>query len=60
MLLPYLSHGTGGKRYVLIDRLKYYGYTEDPLGKRTEEMTLPELEQTFINLEYKREKAWKT
>ncbi|QAS51561.1 hypothetical protein [Halobacillus litoralis] len=44
-------------RHLLIDRLRYFGYTEDACGKRTDEMTLPELEQTIINLEYQRETA---
>ncbi|CDQ20952.1 hypothetical protein SAMN05192559_106248 [Halobacillus karajensis] len=46
-------------RYVLIDQLRELGYTEDAFGKRTIEMTLPELQQITINLEYKKECAWR-
>ncbi|MBN8233795.1 hypothetical protein JF544_00985 [Halobacillus kuroshimensis] len=42
-------------RYALIDHLRNLGYTEDLLGKKTVEMTLPELQQIYINLEYQRE-----
>lgn len=46
-------------RYFLIDQLRDLGYTEDSFGKRTDEMTLPELQQIYINLEYQRETALK-
>lgn len=42
------------ERYLLIDQLRDLGYTEDTFGKRTDEMTLPELQQIFINLEYQK------
>jgi hypothetical protein len=45
------------ERYFLIDQLRDLGYTEDSFGKRTDEMTLPELQQIYINLEYQRETA---
>lgn len=47
------SWGVDNHRFLLINKLRDLGYTEDSLGKRTSDMTLPELEQISINLEFK-------
>ncbi|MCA0983762.1 hypothetical protein LCL89_06785 [Halobacillus yeomjeoni] len=48
----YLSRGVENRRSHLINKLKDMGYTQDRVGKRTSDMTLTELEQIFINVEY--------
>ncbi|WLR47489.1 hypothetical protein LC065_18570 [Halobacillus litoralis] len=57
LMSVYPPEGSYQERYHLIDQLRDLGYTEDAFGKRTIEMTLPELQQIFINLEYQRESA---
>ncbi|RWZ55110.1 hypothetical protein EQV77_10685 [Halobacillus fulvus] len=45
-----LSRGVESRKYELINRLKELGYTEDQVGKKTDQMTLTELEQIHLNL----------
>ncbi|QAS52402.1 Fur-regulated basic protein FbpA [Halobacillus litoralis] len=45
-----LSEGVEERRNHLIHKLWTMGYTEDCVGKRTDDMTLTELEQIHINL----------
>ncbi|WP_281659107.1 Fur-regulated basic protein FbpA [Halobacillus sp. Cin3] len=45
-----LSSGVEERRNHLIHKLWIMGYTEDRVGKKTEDMTLTELEQININL----------
>ncbi|MYL50276.1 hypothetical protein GLV98_12330 [Halobacillus litoralis] len=45
-----LSRGVEERRNHLIHKLWTMGYSKDRVGKRTEEMTLTELEQIHINL----------
>lgn len=45
-----LSEGVQERRQQLIHKLWTMGYSEDRVGKLTEEMTLTELEQIHINL----------
>lgn len=45
-----LSVGVEERRNHLIQKLLTMGYTEDRVGKQTEDMTLTELEQIHINL----------
>ncbi|MBN8236853.1 hypothetical protein JF544_16465 [Halobacillus kuroshimensis] len=45
-----LSRGVEERRHYLIHRLWTMEYYEDRVGKKTEDMTLSELEQVHINL----------
>ncbi|WP_406945736.1 hypothetical protein ACJA3J_05665 [Halobacillus sp. SY10] len=45
-----LSRGVAERKQQLIHRLWTMGYTEDRVGKKSEDMTLTELEQIHINL----------
>ncbi|WP_226577113.1 hypothetical protein [Halobacillus litoralis] len=55
---PYPPEESFTDRYVLIEELlRDFGYTEDLLGKKTDEMTLPELQQIYINLEYQKKRT---
>ncbi|RDY70297.1 hypothetical protein DXT76_13560 [Halobacillus trueperi] len=45
-----LAEGVEERRSHLIHKLWTMGYTKDRVGKRTEDMTLTELEQIHINL----------
>ncbi|WP_079480589.1 hypothetical protein [Halobacillus salinus] len=49
--LTKLSQAVNERRSHLIHRLWIMDYTEDRVGKSTEEMTLTELEQIHINLQ---------
>ncbi|ARI77984.1 hypothetical protein [Halobacillus mangrovi] len=53
LMFTSVNRGVEDKRCSLISKLMDLGYTQDCLGKRTRDMTLPELEQIYINLEYK-------
>ncbi|RWZ59870.1 hypothetical protein EQV77_00810 [Halobacillus fulvus] len=47
----HLSRGVQERRQHLIFKLRVMGYTQDRVGKQTEDMTLTELEQIHINLQ---------
>ncbi|QAS52830.1 hypothetical protein [Halobacillus litoralis] len=48
-----LTAGVEERRQHLIHKLWTMGYSEDRVGKQTEDMTLTELEQIHINLKCK-------
>ncbi|WP_062513975.1 hypothetical protein [Halobacillus sp. KGW1] len=54
-----LSAGVEERRRQLIHKLWIMGYTEDRVGKRTQEMTLTELEQININMECRKARELK-
>ncbi|KHE66854.1 hypothetical protein [Halobacillus sp. BBL2006] len=53
LMFTSVNSGVENQKSYLVNKLRDLGYTVDRVGKRTRDMTLPELEQIYINLQYK-------